>query len=145
MVGTILQVQKKDAEARQWYEKALQANPQAAVAANNLAWLLAESGQDLATALQYAKQAQAALPEQPDISDTLGWIYYKQDNMALAIREFRYSIAKNPQNPSYHYHLGLTYLKTGEKERARQSLQEALRLNPDFPEAADARSRLNGL
>ena len=145
MVGTILQTQKKDTDARQWYEKALRANPHAAVAANNLAWLLAESGQDLSTALQYAEQAQKISPEQPDIGDTLGWIYYKQDNAPLAIREFRRSIAKNPQNPSYHYHLGLAYLKAGQKEPAKQSLQEALRLNPDFPEASDAKSRLNTL
>ena len=145
MVATIFQAQNKVADARQWYEKALQINPRAAVAANNLAWLLAENGQDLAAALQYAKQAQAVLPEQPDISDTVGWIYYKQDNAPLAIREFRQSIAKNAQNPIYHYHLGMAYLKAGEKDRAKQSLQEALRLSPDFPQAADAKSQLSTL
>ncbi|MCB1822794.1 MAG: tetratricopeptide repeat protein, partial [Candidatus Competibacteraceae bacterium] len=142
MAGLILQLQKQEPEARQRYEQALKVNPRAAVAANNLAWMMAESGQDLSVALQHARRAQEVLPQHPTISDTVGWIYYRQDNTPLAIREFSRSIGQDPRNPIYHYHLGLAYLKAGEKERARESFQQALQLNPNFAEAVDAKSRL---
>jgi len=47
-----------------------------------------------------------------------------------------------PQNPIYHYHLGLAHLKSGEPARARTSLARALQLQPNFAEAADARTKL---
>jgi Tfp pilus assembly protein PilF len=42
----------------------------------------------------------------------------------------------------YHYHLGLAYLKNGDKDKARQSLKRALSLNPSFDGAAEAEKAL---
>ena len=82
------------------------------------------------------------LPNDPDVSDTLGWVYYKRDLATLAIGHLRDSVEKVPSNPVYHYHLGRAYLKTGEKERGRASLERALRLDPSFDGAAHARQAL---
>ena len=45
MLGLLLHAQGKPADAVRHYEKALEANPNAATAANNLAWLYAENGE----------------------------------------------------------------------------------------------------
>ncbi len=50
-----------------------------------------------------------------------------------------------PNNAAYHYHLGVAYLKTEQTAKARRALEDALRLNPDFDGAADARKLLAGL
>ena len=88
---------------------------------------------------------QGAAPDQPDINDTLGWVYLKKDLPQLAIPPFRVSVERNPKNPTYHYHLGLAYSKSGDDTRARASLQTAVALKPDFAEADDARRLLAAL
>ena len=56
------------------YERILAENPRFAPAANNLAYLLSETGGDKERALQLAHVAKEAAPDEPHISDTLGWI-----------------------------------------------------------------------
>ena len=77
MAATILQMQGKEAEAQKRYEAILAGSPQAAVAANNLAWSYAERGERLDRALELAQQAKARLPDVAEVNDTLGWVYYK--------------------------------------------------------------------
>ena len=146
MVAMILQGQGKRAEARARYEQILRIDPRAAVAANNLAWMIAEdqSG-DIDMALELAQTAKIMLPGQPEVNDTVGWIYYKKDLPALAIAAIRLSIEKDPNNPIYHYHLGLAYAKSNEPARARASIEHALKLKPDFQGADQARNALASL
>ena len=47
MVGIILQVQGKVDAARERFEQVLRIDPEAAVAANNLAWMYVEQGGNL--------------------------------------------------------------------------------------------------
>jgi tetratricopeptide (TPR) repeat protein len=142
LIGMIFQLQNKPDQARLWYEKALQIDQKAPVAANNLAWLSAESGGNLDVALQLAQTAKAQLSDRPEVDDTLGWIYYKKGLTTLAIGALQQSVEKDPKNPTYHYHLGLAYLKNGDKDKARQSLELALSLNPAFAGSSDAQKAL---
>jgi len=141
-IGILLQVQNRTAEARARYEKVLEVDPRAPVAANNLAWIYAEEGQQLDTALQLAQTAKAQLPNEPTVSDTLGWVYYKKGLSDLAIPVLEPLTKQDPKNGSYLYHLGLAYANTDEKELARQSLDRALTLNLAPNEAAEARKTL---
>ena len=145
LIGMILQAQGKTAEARAKYESVMAIDSSAPVAANNLAWMLAESGGNLDLALQFAQTAQRKLPESPEVNDTLGFVYYKKDLAALAVPLFSSSIAEAPLNPTYHLHLGLAYAKQGHAANARQSLERALELKPDFDGAQEARSTLQSL
>jgi Tfp pilus assembly protein PilF len=66
-------------------------------------------------------------------------VYFKKGLANRAIAAFQESIALAPANPTPHYHLGLAYLKNGNKIGARQSLEHALKLNPTFDAAEDAK------
>ena len=145
MVGIILQVQGDAKGARERFERVVEMDPEAAVAANNLAWMYAETGSNLDRALQLAQTAHKHLPDLPEVNDTLGFVYYKKDLAALAIPPFKVSVEKNPGNPVYHYHLGLAYASAGDAVRARQSLRKALELKPDFDGAPEARRLLSTL
>ena len=146
MLGTVLDLQGKKNEAKTRYTTALQVDPRAAVAANNLAWLDANTeGGNLDMALQLAQTAKAQLPNQHEVDDTLGWIYYKKGMATRAIESFENSTLKAPTNPVYAYHLGLAYQKNGDTVKARAELERALKLKPDFDGAAEAKKILGSM
>lgn len=145
MSGIIAQAQGDTARARERFERVLAVNPQAAIAANNLAWMLADDGASIDRALQLAQTATASAPDSPEMLDTLGWVYYKKNVPDLAVPAFQRCVDKNPANPIYHYHLGLAYVQAGDAARGRRSLERALALKADFAGAAEARRALEAL
>lgn len=145
VVGMLLQSQNKRGEAKARYQKVLELDPSAAVAANNLAWLQVEDGENLDLALQLAQTAKSRLPNSPEVSDTLGYIYYLKGLYPSAIDAFKVGVQKDPRNPMYQFRLGMAYAKSGQAQLARQSLDRALRLNPNFAGANEARQTLASL
>jgi len=143
--GMLMEGHGDKAGAQQQYEHAIQIDPNAAVAANNLAWMYAQNGGNLDVALQLAQTAKRQLANNPEVDDTLGYIYYKKNLPALAIPPLRASAEKDPHNAVYHYHLGLALGKSGDKQSAIKSFSRALELNPDFHGAPDAREQLRTL
>ena len=141
MIGILQETRNDRDAAKRAYEQALAGDAHAGVAANNLAWIYAADGK-LDQALGLAMTAQASLRRRPEPADTLGWIYLKKGLTSEAITAFERARELAPQNPIYHYHLGLAHLKSGEPARARTSLARALQLQPNFAEAADARTKL---
>ena len=73
--------------------------PRFAPAANNLAWLYSEHGGDKEKALELAQRAKEAAPDDPHISDTLGWILYKRGVYQRAVGLLKESAAKLPDQP----------------------------------------------
>jgi len=145
MVGIVLEMQNNRDAARAQYEKALAIDPAAAVAANNLAWIYADQGHNLDVALQLAQTAKAGMPDSSNASDTLGWVYYKKGLTDLAIAAFLDGAKLAQSDPIVRYHLGLAYAKNGDQKGAQRSLQEALKLNPNFRGADDAKRVLSTL
>ena len=145
MVGLILEAQNKPGDAKAWYEKALHVDPRSPVAANNLAWMLAGEGGNLDVALRLSQTAVSRAPDEPDVNDTLGWVLYKKDLASRAVSPLLVSVKGAPRNPTYRYHLGLAYAKAGDTAQARKALGEALTLNPNFADAAEARRVLGSI
>ncbi len=144
-IGILLELTNKRQEAAKWYQQALSIDKQAAIAANNLAMIYVDTGGNLDVAAQLAQTAKQQLPNSPEVSDTLGWIYYKKGQGSLAVAALREAVARQPQNAVYHYHLGLAYAKTGARALARSSLEQALKISPTFEGAEDARAVLKSL
>jgi tetratricopeptide (TPR) repeat protein len=142
MAGIVLELQNKPDEARKQYERVLEIEPRAAVAANNLAWIHAQKRENLDMALQLAQTAKAELPEHPNVSNTLGWVYYQKGLLGPAIAALRESADKSPKDPSKRYYLALAYLKNDQKREAREAFERALTLNPKFAQAEDAKKLL---
>jgi tetratricopeptide (TPR) repeat protein len=145
VAALILEAQGKGDEAQKRYERVVEADPRAAVASNNLAWMYASRGDQLDRALQLAQAAKAELPEEPAVSDTLAYVYIQKQLGSLAIPLLKLAIEKHPEEPAYHYHLGMAYAQTGDKAEARKALEQALKLRPDFDGAGEARRLLEAL
>ena len=145
VIGTLLQSQQRFDEAKKRYQEALHLDPNTPVAANNLAWLIADRGGDLEVALQLAQTAKAGLPDSPEVADTLGWVLYKKGLFSQAVTALAESVAKKPGVAVFQYHLGLSYAKAGNAKLARESLTAALALDPKAPHAEEARAELSRL
>jgi len=130
MVGLLLEAQGRHDDARKSYEATVKSTENAPVAANNLAFIYAEQGTNLDVALQLATSAKQRLPDDPNVDDTIGWVYYKKDLASLAIGPLQDSLKKQPDAAEVLYHLGLSYAKLGDKAKARDALERALKLNP---------------
>jgi Flp pilus assembly protein TadD len=143
--GSVHEVKGDIPRAQVAYEKVLAVAPRFAPAANNLAYLYSEHGGDQEKALQLAQTAKEVAPDDPRISDTLGWILYKRGVYQRALGELQESASKLADNPEVQYHLGLTYYKLGNMAGAKQALGKALKLRSRFPGSEEARQVLAGL
>jgi Flp pilus assembly protein TadD len=113
--------------------------------ANDLAYFLSETDGDKERALQLAQVAKEAAPDEPHISDTLGWILYQRGIHARAVALLQEAASKLTDNAVVRYHLGMAQLAAGNKEAAKRELQQALKLQPTFPGAEEARKALSHL
>jgi tetratricopeptide (TPR) repeat protein len=129
-------------EARDAYEKVVNAAPNAALALNNLAVLDAEQFGQLDSAYDLAKQAREAAPADGHIADTLGWITFRKGDYRNALPLLEQSAAKLADSPEVQYHLGLTHYMLGNEEAARTALQKAVQGPSAFPQKEEAQQRL---
>jgi tetratricopeptide (TPR) repeat protein len=121
----------------------LRRNPEHLAACNDLAWLLAEQGEDLDLAAALANRA-ARIDPRPEVLDTLGWVRLRRGEIAPAIAAFENALAEQPEFSTARYHLGLALVQRGDEEAARQAFRAALDAGP-FPESEAARRELERL
>jgi tetratricopeptide (TPR) repeat protein len=127
------------AGARQALEQVLHDHPDSAGASNDLAFLLAEDGSDLALAQRHAERAVRLQPSAETL-DTLGYVKLRQGAAEEAVGMFERALARQPEYATARYHLALALIEKGEPVAARQALEEAL-ARP-FPEQQEARKVL---
>ena len=142
LVAIILERLDRGAEAEQRYRSVLKANPNNTAALNNLAFLLAESGELLDEALVLAQRAVSLSEDDANLADTLGWVYLKRNMSGEALRIFDRLVANHPDNATYRYHLGAALVKTGKIERARPELEAALSKGLSAAEETEIRALL---
>ena len=113
------------------YEEALRLDPSLVVAKNNLAYLLSEQGDDLDRALDLAQDAKAVLPDNPLVSDTLGWVLYKKGVASAAVGYLLEAERGLPDGAAQlgevRLHLALAHEANDQPAEAREVAARALR------------------
>lgn len=145
LLGMVLNSQGKLDAANKEYRKVLTLSPKHPLAANNLASNIADGGGNMDEALKFAQIAREAVPEDPTVGDTLGWVYYKKGLIETAYPLISDAAGKLKTNASIRYHLGMVLAKKGKNKEAAAELKAALSLDPKFPGADDAKKTLAGL
>jgi tetratricopeptide (TPR) repeat protein len=145
MAAMLVHALGNQADAKRRYTEVLALDGGAAVAANNLAWIYADEKQNLDVALELAERATDQIPDYAEAWDTLGWVYHRKQLPLLAIPPFERAIAQDPENATFHFHLGLALKSAGDRERGLGALQTALKLQPDFPDAQREISEIHAL
>jgi thiol-disulfide isomerase/thioredoxin/TolA-binding protein len=92
---------------------------------NTVAMELAERGEQLDRANDYAAKAVAAVPDDPDaaemaaaLTDTLGWVQYKRGEYDLAVATFEQAVKRLADSDEILYHYGMALEKTGKTDQA---------------------------
>ena len=99
-------------------------------------WQSKEANLDVA--LSYAQTAREQKPDDPNIADTLGWIYYKKNAYLLAVNLLKEAADKLPNEPVVQFHYGMAQYKNGNAAGARTALQTSLKLSKDFTGSEEA-------
>jgi tetratricopeptide (TPR) repeat protein len=123
------------------YRAALELNPRDVAVLNNFAFILTEHAGRPDEALRYAQQAKELAPENPAVDDTLGWTYYRKGLYPMAVRHLE-AAAKREPNARRRAHLAAAYAKNGNLPGAKSTLDAALRMDSNVPEAALARQAI---
>ena len=140
-LGNLEEVKGNHAAALENFRKVVQADPGNAQALNNLAYLLADFGNQPDEALKHAEKAQQIAPDNLQYADTVGWILYRKGLYPAAIQQLERASSQN--GPAiWKYHLAMAYAKAGDLKRGRTILDAALKGNPNLPEAKAAKELL---
>lgn len=135
MLGILEDARGNSTGAESAYRRALELRPNAPIAANNLAWLIAENQGNLDEALQLATLAVNQNPSVAGFYDTLGWIYLQKGLPLPAAEQLRKAIALDESNArrtgaaetaGYRVRLGMALAKAGDRDRARRELETSL-------------------
>ncbi|HDM75274.1 MAG TPA: tetratricopeptide repeat protein [Deltaproteobacteria bacterium] len=110
------------------YKKLMEVNAKSPVSYQELALIYIDKLSDYKNALRYAEEAAQKFPKDAKSQDVLGWVYYQKGKYPEALRGFQSAASLAERNPYYLYHLGLTHQKMGEKNRAKEAFEQALRL-----------------
>jgi tetratricopeptide (TPR) repeat protein len=147
--GELYEAQKDWDQAKAMYQQALSVSPENPLASNNLAYVIIEQGGNVDVAMGLAQTARRGMPDSPNAADTLGWAYYHKGIYQSAISQFQEALRLgekrgDPDDADLHYHLGLAYQKSNQNAQARQQLERAVKLRPDYADARKALSELHG-
>jgi tetratricopeptide (TPR) repeat protein len=147
LAGELYAAKQNWDQAKAMYQQALGVSPDNALAANNLAYVLLEQGGNVDVAMNMAQTARRGMPNSPNAADTLGWAYYQKGIYSSAVGQFQEALRLNEKNggvdnPVVHYHLGMAYEKLNQNGLARQQLEKAVKLRPEYADARKALSQL---
>jgi cellulose synthase operon protein C len=145
ILGTLQESQGNKDKAAAAYKKSLEIQPEQAIAANNLAYLMLDNGENVDVALTLAQTARRVLPNSPSTADTLAWAYYHKGTYSSARDLLEDAIKVNPNSAAMHYHLGMVYSKLADKADATLHLKKAAELAPNSQTAKDAEKELGSL
>jgi tetratricopeptide (TPR) repeat protein len=114
------------------YEAMLKDEPGSMVVANNLASLLSDHRADKPS-LEHAAKLTVLLKKSqvPQFKDTIGWVDYRRGDYAAAAPMLEDAAAALPNNALVRYHLGMSYLSTGQDTKAMDQFKRAKDLAPN--------------
>lgn len=123
----------------------LEKYPDNAALKNNMAFLLARSGQDLEKASELVESLMEEFSENPVIMDTHAYVFAAKGNHEAALPIYEQALSKAGGNVTIRFHYAKSLAALGRAGDAAEQLKAVLIMNPDFPQAEEARGMLQSL
>jgi tetratricopeptide (TPR) repeat protein len=141
-LATVYDKQKDYGQAEAILKEMLKEDPEDAIALNYLGYLLADRGVRLNEAVEYVQQALALEPNNGAYLDSLGWAFFKLNDLAKAEKYLLQAVALEKNDPVIHDHLGDLYLKAGNPEKAQDFWKKSLANGGEPDEVQKIRGKL---
>ena len=125
-LGAVFDKQKKFADAEAAFRQVLQQEPDNAPALNYIGYMLAERGERLNESVDLLKKALAIEPDNGSYLDSLGWAYYKADQLALAVDNLQRAADQLKANSVIQDHYGDVLFKLSRFDEAIAAWTRAL-------------------
>jgi putative PEP-CTERM system TPR-repeat lipoprotein len=125
-------------EARKQYELILSSYPENPMILNNLAFLYWKLGEP--AALDFARRAHKAAPDDPQINDTLGWVLVNQGGPAEGLAYLRNAQSRLAGDPQIRYHIAAALDALGRRSEALKELDAALQSGRSFDGLEEAKA-----
>lgn len=126
------------AKAKPALEKAVELSPLQPVALNYLGYAQLERRENVKAAMALIERASQLKPDDPAITDSLGWAHFLVGDVQRAIPVLEKAVQGQPGDPTINEHLGDAYWAVGRKYEARYAWRAAAL----FAETAEVESRL---
>jgi tetratricopeptide (TPR) repeat protein len=129
--GILLEKMRRYEEGVKVMLSILSVNPDHVGALNYVGYTWADQDMNLDEAEEFITKALSMAPEDPYITDSLGWLYYRQGRYELAYETLRKAYQAVPKEFVIVEHLGDVLVKLGRLSEARDYYAKALRLKPE--------------
>jgi len=150
ILGAIFERQKQYDKAEAEFKKVINVNPKNSMVLNYYGYMLADRGIRLDEAVDLIQRALDLEPYNGAFLDSLGWAYYKRNQLDQAELTLRKAVERESHDPTIREHLGDVLAKQGRVELAviewEKSLNEWHRSLPaDLEEdkVAEVEKKLN--
>jgi tetratricopeptide (TPR) repeat protein len=130
------------ARAEADFNRALELSPEQPSVLNYLGYALADMGRNLDQARDMIQRAAARRPNDGAITDSLGWVLFRQGKTAEATPLLERAVGLEPEDPTITAHLGDVYWASGRKIEAQYQWRRALTLNPSAEDAAKLEAKI---
>lgn len=127
------------------FEKVLAREPNHAGTLNYLGYMFAERGENLERALELILRAVSLEPDNGAYVDSLGWAYYQLGRYVEAREQLEWAVRLVGDDATLYEHLGATFAKLGETEKARTAFEKALGLETKPARKSEIQKQLDAL
>lgn len=118
--------QEKHRQSDEYFEKALEIDPDDATTLNNFAYYLSVRGEKLDRAEKLSQRSLDVGGQNPSFLDTYGWIQYKKGNYKQAAEYIKMALDKAGPQPELLDHYGDVLLKLGKEDQAVKYWRQAV-------------------
>ena len=144
-LGTVYERQKDFDKAELLFKEVLKGNPKNAVVLNYIGYMLADRGIRLEEAVKYVEEALALDPNNGAYLDSLGWAFYKLNDLEKAEKYLLKAVEVVKNDPVIHDHLGDLYFKAGNLEKALDSWNKSVNMGTEPEDTQKVRDKLEKL
>jgi tetratricopeptide (TPR) repeat protein len=127
-LGALYEEQDKLEETEAIFQSILKKDPHHAAVLNYLGYMLADRGLRLLEALDYIRKAVEIEPHNGAYLDSMGWVYFKLNQLELAEANLLEALRVNDSDPTIYDHLGDLYSKLKQYEVARTYYRQSISL-----------------
>lgn len=143
-LGTVLDRQRKFAESEVVFRQLLSKEPDNAPALNYFGYMLAERGERLNESVDYIKRALAIDPNNGSYLDSIGWAYFKDGKLDLALEHLQRAAQMLATNSLVQDHYAGVLFRVGRYDDAIAAWTKALSGDLDSVDRGDIDKKIRG-